>query len=88
MFKIIAVSEQGREEIDEFDDIDEARQMCIEYQIAYGSSFEILVLAPLFSERARTVMNSVQDGVDRIGVYERLIEVSTALSNHERAAEV
>jgi hypothetical protein len=53
MFKIIAVSEQGREEIDEFDDIDEARQMCIEYQIAFGSSFEILVLAPLFSERAR-----------------------------------
>ena len=53
MYKIIALSKNGREEIDSFDDIDEARQMCIEYQIAYGSGFEILVQAPLFSERAR-----------------------------------
>jgi|TARA_R110000824_G_scaffold109551_2_gene257208 hypothetical protein len=56
VFKIIAVSQQGREEIDSFDDIDEARQMCIEYQIAYGSGFEILVVAPLFSERARNLV--------------------------------
>ena len=52
MFKIIAVNGQGREEIDSFDDIDEARRMCVEYQIAFGSGFEILMVAPLFSERA------------------------------------
>jgi len=43
VFKIIAAICGGAEEIDEFDDIDEAQQAAIEYQIAYGSGFEILV---------------------------------------------
>jgi hypothetical protein len=43
VFKIIAAINSVTEEIDEFDDIDEARQAAIEYQIAYGDQFEILV---------------------------------------------
>jgi hypothetical protein len=46
MYKIIAVNQHGREEIDQFDDFDEARRMCMEYQIAFGSLFDILVQAP------------------------------------------
>ena len=53
VFKIIAVNEHVRKVIDEFDDIDDARRMCMEYQIAFDGIFDILVQAPLFSERAR-----------------------------------
>ena len=43
MFKIVAAINSFTEEIDEFDDFDEARQAAIEHQIAYGSGLEILV---------------------------------------------
>jgi hypothetical protein len=46
MYKIIALSKYGREEIDSFDDLDEARRMVMEYQLAFGSLFEVVIQAP------------------------------------------
>jgi hypothetical protein len=44
MFKIIAVSQWGREEVDEADDRAEAHRLAREYRLAFGPGFQIKVV--------------------------------------------
>jgi hypothetical protein len=65
VFKIIVTIGSIRQEINEFDDIDEAREAAIEYQILAGEDFEILVesgadVMPFFSERASDRRNALE----------------------------
>jgi hypothetical protein len=43
MYKIIAISKYGKEEVDEAKTISEANYLANEYQLAYGSEFTIII---------------------------------------------
>lgn len=43
MYKIIAISKYGREQVDTADSMSEAEYLAREYQIAFGPSFTIYI---------------------------------------------